>query len=303
MRELSRRGIYLGTSSWKYPGWAGLVYRRDYTSDKDFNENCLKEYSEVYSCVGIDHTYYAWPNLRTLVRYHEQTPADFRFVLKATEKVTITKYPNLKRYGKDAGKSNSDFLNAELFLEKFIEPSQALGEKLGPIIFEFSQFYPGMIESGRVFTEKLDAFLAEVKRHYSGPLCVELRNQSWLVPDYLKGLSARSVGHTFNSWTRMPALDVQAKLAEPFSFPFYLARLLLEPGTKYAEAVEAFSPYDRTQNEVPAVRTAAAGLIRQALERKIPAYIIVNNRLEGCAPKTIEGILAELKISNPELFA
>jgi len=101
-------------------------------------------------------------------------------------------------------------------------------------------------------------------------------------------------GHVFNSWTRMPDLEEQLALTSEFRFPNLVSRLLLKPGVKYEKAVEIFSPYDRIQDEHPDIRAAAADLIRRALEQGVPAFVFVNNRCEGCAPKTIEGILALL---------
>lgn len=92
----------------------------------------------------------------------------------------------------------------------------------------------------------------------------------------------------------MPTLGEQLKLSEGFRLPNYVARLLLQPGTKYEDAVEAFAPYDKLQEEFPAMRQEAAQLIRRAIEFGVPAYVFVNNRSEGCAPKTIEAILANL---------
>ncbi len=293
--KLSERGIYFGTSSWKYPGWRGLVYRQAYKSEKDFQTNCLEEYTGYYPTVGIDHTYYAWPLEKTFAKYDEQTPAGFKFGLKATEKVTVFQYPKQKRYGKEAGKKNEEFLNPELFLEKFILPLKPLHKKIGVIMFEFSQFHPGTISSGSEFVERLGAFFKELRKETDLPFAVELRNAGWLKPAYFKMLVENHSGHVFNSWTKMPPLAEQLSLTEGYQFPIYPARLLLEPGVKYAEAVEAYSPYDKLHHTLTKAREAAAQLVLRALREKAPAYVYVNNRFEGCAPKTIEGILEKLE--------
>ena len=67
------------------------------------------------------------------------------FGLKATERVTVVRYPALKRYGKEAGKANPDFLNADVFRAQFLEPLAPFRERLAPVILEFSQFRPGQI--------------------------------------------------------------------------------------------------------------------------------------------------------------
>lgn len=297
---LAQKSIYFGTSSWKYEGWKyegwkELVYHRPYKSDKQFNEECLTEYSGIYSTVGVDHTYYAWPSPTTFEKYVDQTPEHFLFGLKATERVTVFQYPKLKRYGKDAGKINESFLDANLFAENFLAPLEPFKDRIGPIMFEFSQFYPGMIASGGEFIERLEKFLESLRRHEGFQFSVEMRNQNWLKAPYFEMLERQQTGHVFNSWTRMPAIEEQLVAAENFKPPVYVARLLLEPGTKYEEAVEAYSPYRDIQNELPSVRAATAKLVVRAIQFGVPAYVFVNNRCEGCAPKTIDAILDLLK--------
>ena len=291
IHELAKKNIYLGTSSWKYEGWKGLIYKDEYRSEKAFKDNCLEEYARHFSCAGVDHTYYAWPNPSTFAKYVDQTPDHFKFGLKVTERTTIFQYPKLKRYGRQAGEKNSHFLDSELFLEKFVEPLRPVEDRLGVIMLEFSQFYPAMKIRGSEFTEKLSHFLKEVRKEVDWQFAVELRNASWLRPEYFAALKSQGAAHVFNSWTRMPTVGEQLSLAEEYSFAAYPSRILLNPGVAYAKAVEAFSPYDRIQEEHTQMRKDGALLIQRAIEQGVPAYVFVNNRAEGCAPLTIEGIL------------
>jgi uncharacterized protein YecE (DUF72 family) len=286
------RSWYFGTSSWKYPGWKGLVYKNSYSSDKQFQENCLKEYAGQYPCVGVDHTYYSWPTMKGFSRYIEQVPESFKFILKATEKVTVFKYPKLPRYGKDAGLLNEFFLNADLFQEKFLTPLLPYNTQIGPIMFEFSQFHQGTFTRGAEFVERLDAFLEKISQNRDFQFAVEIRNSNWLQSSYFECLVRHKVGHVFNSWTRMPNLKDQLEKASSYALPFIVSRLLLNPGTLYQEAVGNFSPYDKLHQEIIDIRKAVVELLFLAERLKIPAYILVNNRFEGCAPKTIEGILS-----------
>lgn len=291
---LAKKNVYLGTSSWKYAGWKGLVYEKKYQTEKEFEANCLEEYAQHFSCVGIDHTFYAWPSHKAMDKYNAQTPEHFKFGLKATEKVTIFKYPNIPRYGKEAGKENKEFLNAQLFLEAFVPNIEPIKEKVGVVMFEFSHFYPGSISSGHEFTERLGSFLNAIRKESTIPIAVEIRNQTWLKDPYFEMLTKNKAAHVFNSWTKMPAIGEQVKLAHAHAMPLYASRLLLEPGTKYEHAVEAFSPYEKIQNPLPNVRKDTATLIINAIDKGVPAYVFVNNRCEGCAPKTIDAILEEI---------
>ncbi len=299
LQALAKRQIYIGTSSWKYPGWKGFVYLRPYQSEKKFNETCLEEYAETFSTVGVDHTYYTWPTKKGFEKYLAQVPNHFRFGLKVTEKITVFRYPQISRYGKDAGQTNEHFLDATLFAERFLEPLRPFHQQIGPLMLEFSAFHPGMLESGADFVARLDRFFTELKAEHDFELAVELRNANWLKPAYFDCLARHGVSHVFNSWTKMPPLDEQREAAAPFDLPNFVSRILLQPGTKYQQAVEAFAPYNKICEAQPPLRQAAATLVKRALGMGKPAYVFVNNRAEGSAPLTIAGIL-DLLEESPE---
>ena len=295
IQRLLAKQVYIGTSSWKYEGWKDLLYKEKYTSIKQFNDTCLHEYGHYYPTVGVDHTFYTWPTVPLFAKYMEQTPEYFRFGMKATEKLTIWQYPKHRRYGKEAGTKNDHFLDAGLFREKFLEPLRPYREKIGPIMLEFAQFFPGTISSGSEFTERLDKFFKGLKGETDFQFAVEIRNKNWLKTPYFQMLVDNGASHVFNSWTRMPQIVEQLAMTENISFPMLVSRVLLNPGTTYADAVEAFSPYDRIQAEQPEVRKAVALLILRAIRMGIPAYVFVNNRCEGSAPQTISGIINQLE--------
>jgi len=102
------------------------------------------------------------------------------------------------------------------------------------------------------------------------------------------------VAHVFNSWNEMPGIGEQLEL--PWTFPagFTVARGLLRPGRRYADAVKLFEPYERIRDPQPAVRHDLLRLVAEVLRRRIDALILVNNRLEGNAPGTIRALAAAL---------
>ncbi|HVX57377.1 MAG TPA: hypothetical protein VHA37_06610, partial [Candidatus Saccharimonadales bacterium] len=69
-----------------------------------------------------------------------------------------------------------------------------------------------------------------------------------------------------------------------------VARALLRRGRPYEEAVRMFSPYDRVQDVNEGVRNGLRELIDIAIVDGQPAFIFVNNRLEGNSPATIVAI-------------
>ena len=60
--ELAAQGVFIGTSSWKYPGWRGILYdEARYTyrgkfAESRFEKNCLAEYAEVFAKTAIVRT-------------------------------------------------------------------------------------------------------------------------------------------------------------------------------------------------------------------------------------------------------
>jgi uncharacterized protein YecE (DUF72 family) len=289
LRRWASKGIYFGTSSWKYPGWKGMVYARHYASKKDFDRECLAEYSGLFPTVCADFALYDFPDAERMEAIHDQTTGEFRLSLKVTDRITIRRYPNLPRHGANAGRENPDFLNVGLFEEAFLAPLASLRKKLGTIIFEFSTFYPNSGVTYDRFLTLIDGFLARLPKGHQ--YAVELRNSEFLTEDYLKILRANGAAHVLNNWTRMPPIIEQIRIAGILTAPFAVARALLKPGRTYQEAVDRFAPYDAIREENPELRLGLAESVRRCIAEGRTLYAYVNNRAEGNSPKTIEGIL------------
>lgn len=300
LQELARESVYVGTSSWKYPGWCGQIYdeshylTRGKFSESRFERDCLSEYANIFPTVCVDAGYYKFPSEKYLTGLASMVPDHFRFGIKVTDTITIKNFTNLPRHGKDAGKANEHFLDADLFKKAFLSQCEAVQEKIGVLIFEFSHFYPKDFPQGRDFMNALDAFLTQLPPSYA--YAVEVRNKNFLQPEYFDMLSSHGVAHVYNSWTRMPELGEQIALPGSFTTDFTVARLLLKPGRTYEEAVNSFSPYKKAKEENATVREAAKTLIDKARKGKRPSFVFVNNRLEGNAPTTIAAIIRAEKV-------
>lgn len=289
LRRWAERGVFLGTSSWKYPGWKGLVYGSDYPSQRAFEQNCLAEYAQVFPTVCADFALYDFPTPRVMETMRRQTPDQFAVSLKVTDRITVKRYPNLPRHGERAGMENPDFLNPTLFIDQFLGPVSALGPKCGAIIFEFSSFGPGSGVTLPVFLRLLDGFLAKIAGNYA--YSVEIRNSEFLAPDYFALLKSHGVAHVLNNWTRMPAIRQQIDTAGVLPAPFAVIRALLKTGRTYQQAVELFQPYDAIKEVNPEIRTGVAATAIRCVQEGKKLYAYINNRAEGNSPKTIEAIL------------
>jgi len=297
--ELAEKGVFIGTSSWKYEGWVGQLYspeRYEFQgtfATTRFQRNCLSEYAEVFKTVCVDAAYYDFPRREYLQRLTDAVPDDFQFGLKVTDAITIKKYPKLNRFGTKAGQTNRDFLNPDLFATAFLKPCEEIRSKVGVLMFEFSRFWPSDYEHGRDFISDLDGFLGKLPKGW--PYAVELRNKHWLRDEYFGCLKKHGVTHVFNSWEAMPPVSEQMAMPGSRTNPqLVTVRFLLRPGRKYEEAVKTFHPYDQLKETNPDARSAGRALIT---EGKItgPArktFIYVNNRMEGNALETIESLVS-----------
>ena len=285
--------VRFGASSWNYPGWRGLVYHRDYEG-KGASARMLEEYSAfpLFRTVGIDSSFYAPPTEEVLASYAERLPAGFPCVSKVWNQVTVHTFAKPLDRAR-AGKVNPDFLSPEVFLEAVYQPyQQFFADNAGPFVFEFQAIGRGAGLGPSEFADRLDGFFSALPRE--GQYAVEVRNDEFLTPMYFAVLREHGVAHVFNSWTRMPAIGDQLDLPGSISGPFIVARALLRPGRTYDEAVDAFAPYDRIQEPNPELRLDLLRLIDTAVQTRIPAYLLVNNRAEGSSPLTVAAVVRML---------
>lgn len=286
--------IRFGGSSWTYPGWKGLIYFKDYPSDRAFTQNSFEEYAHfpLFRTVGIDRFFYTPPKATLLTEYDEHSPDDFKWVSKVWERITIPHFPKHPRYGKDAGRSNPDFLNANLFCREVLAPYEhaKVEEKTGPFVLQFPWIASSLLAAPDFFGH-LKAFLEQLPSHFS--YATEIRNREYLTVEYFDLLNRCSATHCFNHWTNMPPLAVQMKHAAEaggLTAPFFVARILTPLGLSYQQAVKRFEPYKQVQLPNPEMRRDVVRLIKRALEKNITAFVIVNNRAEGNSPMTIDAI-------------
>lgn len=296
--SLAAQGAFIGTSSWKYPGWLGQLYTRDryvwrgrYAQSR-FERNCLAEYAEVFKTVCVDAAYYKFPTRDYLGAMVDQVPVDFQFAFKVTDAITIKQFPNLPRFGLRAGQVNDNFLNADLFTSAFLRPCEEFRASVGLLMFEFTQFHGADFARGREFVAALDEFLGKLPRGW--PYAVEIRNRNFLQPEYFAMLARHGVAHVFNSWTDMPSVSEQTELSGAFPNPdLFAARFLLKPGRRYEEAVKQFSPYEKLQEANPDGRTAGRKLLQRIRSsgRHPRGFIFLNNRFEGNALASIAAMV------------
>ncbi len=299
LRELANQGVFFGTSSWKYEGWIGSIYRRERYltrrafSRKKFEAECLAEYAETFPIVCGDFAFYQFPSEEYWKRLFLGTPSSFLFGFKVPEDITVARWPGHARYGNRAGTDNGAFLDVSLFHSEFTRLLEPYASRVATLIFEFGTFSKTTFPTPADFFQRLDPFLARLPKGFRYAL--EIRNAEYLIPEYFALLSSHGVAHVMNAWTRMPELATQIATPGAFTADFAVVRALLAHGRPYEQAVRAFEPYQVIQEPNPSARDAMRAIASRAKQQKKPAFLFVNNRLEGHAPTTIEAVVNMLQ--------
>ncbi|WP_175425515.1 DUF72 domain-containing protein [Trinickia violacea] len=280
--------VHLGTSSWSFPGWRGIVYGDDYSNTKLARDG-LAAYGAhpLLRTVSIDRSFYAPLTLTDYLRYAQQVPDHFRFIVKAPASVTDA---TVRAERGEPVAPNPCFLNAQLAVDEFVRPClEGLGAKAGALVFQFSPLPDAMLAEPAEFIERLAQFFAALPPLPEGPCyAVEIRDASLLTPRFIRMLRACGVRYCVGLHARMPdPLRQAAALAlldgDTPSGPL-IVRWSLHQGFKYEQAKAKYDPFDRLVDEDPNTRSALAELAARYALAGQPVLITINNKAEGSAP-------------------
>ncbi len=148
--------LYVGTSGYSYKEWKGSFYPEDLPAKK-----MLSYYASRLPAVEINNTFYRLPQKSVLENWKEQVPEEFRFSVKASQRIT-----HFKRL-KDA---ESDTLY-------LIETAKALEDRLGVVLF---QLPPNMKKDLPRLKGFLDCLPGGTRASF------EFRHQTWFDDDVLE---------------------------------------------------------------------------------------------------------------------
>jgi uncharacterized protein YecE (DUF72 family) len=155
--------IHVGTSGWSYKEWKGSFYPADLPAD-----DMLRYYATRLATVEINNSFYRIPKEKVLLDWADQVPPGFRFVLKASRRIT-----HINRLA-----------NEDDSLEYFLRTVNVLGERLGPTLF---QCPPSL----RKDLTRLRDFLALVPRTWRAAM--EFRHASWFTDEVYDALREHDV--------------------------------------------------------------------------------------------------------------
>src|SRR5215510_13932519 len=150
--------LYVGTSGYSYKEWKGTFYPED-LPDKQM----LRFYGERFRSVEINNTFYRMPKTSVLEAWAEEVPVDFKFVLKASQRITHNQRL------KDANDSVSYLLKV----------AGALKNRLGPLLFQLPPYLKKDLPRLRDFLKLLPS---EPRSAF------EFRHESWFESDVFDSL-------------------------------------------------------------------------------------------------------------------
>jgi uncharacterized protein YecE (DUF72 family) len=152
--------LFAGASGFSYKPWKGPFYPADLPDSE-----MLAYYAARLPAVEINNTFYRLPKAQLLEDWAAQTPDGFRFVLKASRRIT-----HIQRL-KDVGE----------LLDYLFKTAGTLGPKLGPFLFQL----PPHLKKD---TDRLRTFLDLVPGDRR--VALEFRNASWFEDDVFEALRA-----------------------------------------------------------------------------------------------------------------
>lgn len=282
--------IRIGTCSWKYDSWRGLVY-----TDKA-QINYLEEYSKHYNTVEIDQWFWSLfepskvvlPFKKIVEEYNYSTPDDFLFTIKVPNAITLTHFYSKSKT--DPLKPNPHFLSIDLFNE-FYAALKPLTKKIGCLIFQFEYLNKQKMSSLSDFQNLLGNFISEINTKLP-PIGIEIRNPNFLKESYFKFLKELKIYPVLLEGYYMPPVGEVYK-----SFGYLIQDLavirLHGPDRKGIEKIA-----NENWNQIYVNRDKELSdiirMINELQNNEVDLFVNVNNHFEGSAPLTIKKLKAKL---------
>ncbi len=287
--------LRFGTSSWYFPGWAGLVFARDYPQPS-LSRHGLEAYARhpLLRTVSLDRSFYRPMPAADYARLAAQVPDDFRFVVKAASAVTDA---SVREVGSGLpAQPNPLFLDPAMARDEVVAPAvEGLRHKLGVLVFQISPLTPPWLADEGRWLAALDRLFEALPRPEHGLLALEVRDARLLTPELAALLKAQGVRYCVGLHDRMPPLEDQLPMLRATWPGALVCRWNLQRGLRYAQAKDKFEPFDRLVAPDPSTRTALARLIAATAGAEQPVYVTINNKAEGSAPLSVFELAAAVR--------
>jgi uncharacterized protein YecE (DUF72 family) len=259
--------LLIGTDGWNWDDWKGVLYPKN-VAQADY----LAEYAKHFPIVEVDATFYRIPKKEAVKKWREQTPNGFLFAVKVPRGVTHTGF-------------SGDYQKR---LAYFLEVMRTLGNKLGPILFQFPYYRESQFASAAAFVAAFEPILASLPQDLQ--FAVEVRNADWVGRDLIECLRRHNAAFVLVDppWARQT--DVLMEKLDVVTADFCYIRWLGDR-RKIAKLTEH---WDRLVIEKTEMTSRWVKILKNLLDRDVKTvYGVYSNRYAGCAPGSIE-LLREL---------
>jgi len=155
---------FIGCSGWYYNDWAGKFY-----PERGSKSKWLGYYSEQFQTVEVNNTFYRFPNEKTVKGWHDRTPDDFKFTLKANQLITHRRM----------------FKNTKNTINRFYRLAELLEDKLACILLQMPPNKPKDLDFLENAVEQLDNSKKNV---------IEFRHLTWFESEVYKILNKFNIG-------------------------------------------------------------------------------------------------------------
>ncbi|NNF46306.1 MAG: DUF72 domain-containing protein [Desulfofustis sp.] len=289
--------LHIGTCSWKYDSWRGLIY------PEQKKINYLLEYSRHFRTVEVDQWFWSlfgedtavMPKPAVVREYGSSVPDDFIFCAKVPNSITLTHHYTKNK--KEVLRPNPCFLSVPL-MERFLSALEPLGDKLGPLVFQFEYLNKKKIGSLGEFINRFGKFARQLPDGYD--YFVETRNPNYLKKPFFDFLASAHLHPVFIQGYYMPPIfQIYNQFKEQVRNKTMIR--LLGPERQKIEKQTGNSwdaivaPKDK---DIDQLKT----MLGELAAREVETFLYVNNHFEGSAPRTISRIAEALGLPAPSLI-
>lgn len=262
--------IRIGTSAFSAAGWEGSFYPAGMQS-RDF----LSYYATRFDTVEVDSTFYHAPTASTVSGWARKTPDNFTFALKVPQFITHEKV----------------LIDCDDEFKNFISVAELLGDKLGPMLFQFGYFNRSVFTDAAQFIARLKPFLKKLPK--GRQFAIEIRNKDWLTAGFFDLLREHNVAYalTEQSWMPRPS-EIFAKF-DPITADFTYIRWLGD--RKEIERVTKV--WNRIVVDRTAEMTSWVDVCKQIQRRGVTIYGYFNNHYAGFSPASVQ-IFRDMCVKN-----
>lgn len=290
------QSVRLGTSSWHYPGWAGLVWDGNYP-ESTLSRHGLPAYAQhpLFRTVSIDRGFYRPLTVMQYAQYAAEVPEDFRFVVKAPSAVTDALVRNETGRGMS---QNPQFLNPKDAVEQFVTPAlEGLGSKLGALVFQISPLPTTWLSRVPSLIERLHALLAAIPHlRNDAPdavVAVEVRDAAWLTREFVEVLRSTGATYCMGLHAKMPRIAEQLPILRALWPGPLVCRWNLNPlhgAYGYEDAGHQYSPFHQLVDPDLDTRAALTQVITGTAGAGQNVFVTLSNKAEGSAPLSVAAL-------------